>query len=269
MNATPENNQINQGYRSEDMKLKEEYGTITKEYDISVEYIKRLVNKFGYTAVVVNRLDYYANAIPLGAFCNAIAFILYGFHRCGVFHTNDTFLWGLILLFGGIGQATAGFLEFLKGRSFTANIYLIYGFYCLAHYATYMIPVEFKQYGIYGINFENKSLAFFYGAWFLIGLPIVLCSLKVNLLYLLQSSFTLVFFFFRWVGELIDYKHNEPNIKGIVAGIFEVIAGFISLYICMNQIINEQFRKQILPSFPFDDDNEIDIPEDVNYQTPQ
>lgn len=263
--TTLEKNQTNTGFPSEDIKLKEE-NVISKEYDISVEYLKRLVNKFGYTAIIVNRLDYYANAIPLGAFCNAIAFILYGFHRCDVLKNNDTFLWGLILLFGGIGQATAGFLEFLKGRSFTANIYLIYGFYCLAHYATYIIPFEFEEYGVYGVNYEYKSLAFFYGAWFLIGLPIVICSIKVNLLFLLQSGFSLLFFFFRWVGEI---KDDNPNIKKLIAGIFESLAGFVSLYIFMNQIINEQFRKQILPSFPFDVDNEIDILDDINYQTPQ
>ena len=260
-----ERNHKNDVFPSEDIKLKEEYPT-TKEYDLNVEYIKRLIQKFGYTALIVNRLDYYANAIPLGAFCNAIAFILYGFQRCGAISTNDTFLWGLILLFGGIGQVTAGFLEFLKGRSFPANLYLIYGFYCLAHYATYMIPLDFQQYGVYGINYEHHSLAFFYGAWFFICLPIVICSLKVNLLFILQTVCTLLFFFFRWVGEI---KDNIPDLKETVAGIFEVIAGFVSLYIFMNQIVNEQFRKQILPSFYHAIDNEIDIEDDINYQTPQ
>ena len=120
----------NSGYISEDQKLKDEYIT-TRDYDMDVEYIKRLVHKFGYTAIIANRLDYYANSIPLGAFCNALAFILYGFQRCGVYKANDSFLWGLILLFGGIGQATAGFFEFLKGRSFPAALYLTNGFYCV------------------------------------------------------------------------------------------------------------------------------------------
>ena len=252
---------------SEDIKLKEkEEYAITKEVDLSLEYIKRLVLKFGRTAVIVNRLDYYANAIPIGAFCNAVAFILFGFYRCGVFHTNDTFLWGLILLFGGVGQATAGFLEFLKARSFTSTIYLICGFYCLSHYATYIIPVEFQKFGIYGINNEHGSLAFFYGAWFLIFFPIVICSLRTNLFFLIQSVCTLIFFFFMWVGEIRDDVHS---LRHVVAGIFEVIAGFVSLYISMNQIINEQFRGQFLPSFPFAVDNEIDIINEADYQTPQ
>ena len=250
---------------SEDVKLKEKE-RFTKESDLSLEYIKRLVLKFGTTAVIINRLDYYANTIPIGAFCNAVSFILYGFYRCEVFSTNDTFLWGLILLFGGIGQITAGFLEFLKARSFTSSLYLICGFYCLSHYATYIIPASFSNYKIYGINYEHGSLAFFYGAWFLIFMPIVICSLRTNLFFLIQSVCTLIFFFFRWVGEIRD---DIYCLRNLVAGIFEVISGFISLYICMNQLINEQFRGQFLPSFPLAVDNEIDIINEKDYQTPQ
>ena len=252
------------GYISEEKKLKNDY-TATPIYDPSVESIKRLIQKFGYTAIIVNRLDYYGNAIPLGAFCNCIAFVLYGFHRAGVYSTNDTFLWGLILLFGGIGQVTAGLFEFLKGRSFPATLYLTYGFYCLSHYATYIIPLKFKDFGIYGINYDANSLAFFYGAWFIINLPLVICSLKTNLFYLLQTVFTLLFLLMRWIGEIAESK---PDIIKTTAGILEAIAGFVSLYICINQLINEQFRKQFLPSFPLSPDNEIDIVEDV-YQTPQ
>ena len=252
------------GFFSEEKKLKDDLNTNTPLIDSSLEYIKRLIQKFGYTAVIVNRLDYYGNGIPLGAFCNAIAFILYGFHRCGAFDTNDTFLWGLILLFGGIGQATAGFLEYLKARTFPATLYITYGFYCLTHYAAYIIPLKFKEFNIYGINEENHSLAFFYGAWFIILLPLVICSLKTNLFFLCQTGFTLLFFFFRFVGEI---KDDKPSLRMTVAGIFESIAGFISLYICLNQLINEQFRTQLLPSIPLSLDNEIDIVEDSAYQT--
>ena len=241
----------NVGYISEEKKLKDEYGTPTQYGDFSLEYIKRLIQKFAYTAIIVNRLDYYGNAIPLGAFCNAIAFILYGFHRCNVYSTNDTFLWGLIFLFGGVGQITAGLLEFLKGRSFPATLYLTYGFYCLSLYASYIIPIKFRDFGIFGINEDRGSLAFFYGSWFFISIPIVICSIKTNAFFLLQSLCTLLFYFFTFVGEIVprdsDKEKHFKALRGKVAGIFEIIAGFVSLYICMNQLINEQFRKQILP----------------------
>ena len=257
----------NQGFISEDKNLKDDmYTTNTPTVDPNIQSIRYLCNKFGYTGIIVNRHDYYANAIPLGAFCNSIAFILYGFKRSGVFESYDTFLWGVILLFGGIGQITAGLFEFLKGRSFPTTLYLTYGFYCLTHFATYFIPLQFKDYGIIGINNEKKSLALFFGAWFIISLPLVICSIKTNLLFLLQSTCTVLFFFFRWIGEIVE---DKPSLRNTVAGIFQIIAGFISLYICMSQLINEQFRKTLLPTIPFNPENEIDIVEDIQYETPQ
>ena len=226
-----------------------------KNNDLDLEYIQRILSNLGSTAIIVNRLDYYANSIPLGAFCNAISFILYGFHRCYLF-TNDTFLWGVILLFGGLGQITSGLLEILKGRSYPALLYLIYGLYCLSHYYIYIFPFTFKNYKNYEIDYEPISLAFFYGVCFIISIPFVFASLNINIFFLLQTFFTMLFFFFRWVGEL---KEDEPPIKYYISGTCEVIAGFISLYICINQIINEQFRSQFLPAFPLSIENEIDI----------
>ena len=232
---------------------------INKDNDLDAKYIKRIMLNFGNTIIIVNRLDYYGHSIPLGAFCNAISFILYGFQRCYLF-SNDTFLWGVILLFGGAGQITSGLLEFLKGRAYPALLYIIYGLYCLSHYAIYISPFKFKNYEIYGINYDPVSLAFFYGICFIISIPLVFCSLNINIFFLLQTFFTMVFFFFRFIGEL---KEDEPSIKHIIAGICEVIAGFISFYICINQLINEQFRRQFLPSFPLSIGNEIDIIDNI------
>lgn len=226
--------------------------------DLGIEEIKRLTNRLGYTVMMVNRLDYYGNAIPLGAFCNAIAFILYGFHRTKVFENKDTFLWGVILLFGGIGQVTAGFLEFIKGRTFTTTLYLSYGFYCLSHYSLFTIPMKFYNYNVLGINFNEPSLCAFYGAWMMISLPITISSIRTNLFFVLQCLATTAFFVLRCFGEgFLRYGLMRHS-----AGILQAIAGFISLYICINQIINEAFRFQLLPAIPFQPDNEIDIIQD-------
>lgn len=226
--------------------------------DLGIEEIKRLTHRLGYTVIMVNRLDYYGNAIPLGAFCNAIAFILYGFHRTKVFENTDTFLWGIILLFGGLGQVTAGLLEFIKGRTFTTTLYLSYGFYCLSHYSFFIMPMKFYYYNVLGINFNEPSLCAFYGAWMMISLPITISSIRTNLFFVLQCLATTAFFVLRCFGEgFLRYGLMRHS-----AGILQAIAGFISLYICINQLINEAFRFQLLPSIPFQPDNEIDIIQD-------
>ena len=241
----------------EGIKIINKYNS-QEHFNLDIETIKRLIKKLGYTLLVVNRLDYYGNTIPLGAFCNAIAFILYGFQRCNVFSNKDSFLWGIILLFGGLGQVTAGLLEFIKGRAFTTMVYLSYGFYCISHYFLYIIPIKFGAYNIFGINFDEKSLCGFYGAWMIISIPITVSSIKINLFYVLQCLATTAFFVLRCFGEgFLRYGLMRHS-----AGILQVIAGFISLYICINQLINESFRYQLLPSIPFQPDNEIDIIQD-------
>ena len=77
--------------------------------------------------------------------------------------TNDTFLWGVILIFGGLGQITCGFLELIKGRAFPSTFYLTYGFYCLSHYFIYIIPLKFWKFRIFGLNWDNNTLCAFYG----------------------------------------------------------------------------------------------------------
>ena len=241
----------------EETKNSENIFTIDN-YKLNVEEIQKLTQVLGYNVIIVNRLDYYGNSIPLGAFCNAISFILYGFHRANVFKNKDSFLWGIILLFGGIGQITSGILEFIKGRTFTTMLYLSYGFYCLSHYGLYFTPLKFSIFGIYGINFDEPSLCGFYGAWLVISIPITIGSIKTNLFYVLQCIATSAFFVLRCFGEgFFRYGLMRQS-----AGILQAIAGFISLYICINQLVNEQFRFQFLPAFPLNKENEIDITQD-------
>ena len=223
--------------------------------DPTLDKIKKLIEKFAYTAFIVNRLDYYGNAIPIGAFCNAISFITYGFHRCKVYSNNDTFLWAIILFFGGIGQITSGFFEYIKGRSFVANIYLTYGFYCLTHYFTFILPVKLGKIDVYGLSLNHSSLCCFYGAWLVLSVPILVSSLKVNIFYLVQTITATLFFAVRCIGE----GSERYSLTRHTAGILQVISGFVSLYIFLNQLINGQFRKQFLPSFPLNPGNEIDI----------
>ena len=81
------------------------------QYAYDGSFGKRLIGKFCSEILTLRQMDYYANPIPLGSFCCALAFIIYGFYRCKVYRINDTFLSSVILLFGGIGQCTSGSLE--------------------------------------------------------------------------------------------------------------------------------------------------------------
>ena len=228
------------------------------QYAYDGSYGKRLIGKFGSEVLNWHRMDYYANAIPLGSFCFALAFIIYGFYRCKVYKVNDTFLWSVILLFGGIGQCTAGFLEWCKGRAFPTALYLTYGFYCLSHYALYIIPPWFLINSNTSMlyNYTEDSLCAYYSAWVVISFAILIGSIRTNLLFLLQCLFTFGFFLLRAIGEGCGSLGTKRN----AAGILQAIAGFFSLLICISQLLNnETFRRPVFPTCPITPYNEVDV----------
>ena len=228
------------------------------QYAYDGSYGKRLIGKFGSEVLNWHRMDYYANAIPLGSFCFALAFIIYGFYRCKVYKVNDTFLWSVILLFGGIGQCTAGFLEWCKGRAFPTALYLTYGFYCLSHYALYIIPPWFLINSNTSMlyNYTEDSLCAYYSAWVVISFAIFIGSIRTNLLFLIQCLFTFGFFLLRAIGEGCGSLGTKRN----AAGILQAIAGFFSLLICISQLLNnETFRKPVFPTCPITPYNEVDV----------
>ena len=217
-----------------------------------------LFNRFGRGAWIFNRLDFYGNSIILGAICNALAFIIYGFYRCKVYRVNDTFLWSVILLFGGLGQITAGFLEYCKGRSFPCTLYLCLGFYCLSHYAYYVIPAHFEinyNMSMY-YTYDDNSMTAFYAGWCFIAFALCVGSVRSNVLYILQVLTCFAFFLLRAIGEGCG---SRPT-KWHAAGILEVISGFFSLFVGLSQIINnETCYRMCFPTCPMSPDNEIDM----------
>jgi succinate-acetate transporter protein len=229
------------------------------QYGYDGTFAKRLLGKFGTDVLTWNQLDYYANAIPLGSFCYALAFIIHGFFRCKVYRVNDTFLWSVILLFGGIGQCTAGFLEWCKGRHFPTALYLTYGFYCLSHYAYYILPEWFilnrNRTMLY--NFGENSLCAFYSAWVVLSFGILMASVRSNLLFILQCMTAFAFFLLRAIGEGCGSLATKRH----AAGILQAISGFFSLLICMSQLINnEGLHRPCFPTCPMSPYNEVDIP---------
>lgn len=196
-------------------------------------------------ALLVNKLDNYGNSIPLGAFCFAISFIMYGFFECEVHKDGEKYLNIYVLLFGGFGQVIAGILEYIKGRTFPANLYLIYGIY-------FICLIVLKDQNKY---FNDDCKKFFYGSWAGLTFPLFIGSFQTNIFYLLQTLIGCAFFVVRCIGE----RYDIAPMKGTTSGVLEIVTGIISLYICFNQIINETFKFQLFPSFPLTKDNDIDI----------
>lgn len=236
------NNNLNSQNQLIDNQIKEEKSNIRE--------IKQLVGSLGFSLIDVNRLDYFSNTIPLGAFCNAMTFIIYGFNLCHVLDNKNNFLEGVLLIFGGLGQITTGTLEFIKARAFPSFVYFTYGVFCLSLF--------FIQTKIFALDSANSDMSAFYGAWMVISIPITISSIKVNFFYILQTFLTTAFFVLEVIGEGFDEKKVKENTGGIIL----TISGFISFYIFLTQIINEAVKFPLLPAVPIKPDNEVDITQD-------
>jgi len=221
-----------------------------KEDQTNIRQLKQLVGSLGFHLLDINRLDYYSNTIPLGAFCNAVAFILYGFEQCHVFHNPNNFLEGVLLIFGGFGQITTGLLEFIKARAFPSSLYFTYGLFCLS---LYIIKIK-----LFKLDKAKADMSAFYGAWMIISIPITISSIKINFFYILHTFLTTAFFVIEVIGEGFDEIKLRENTGGIILS----IAGFISLYIFLTQFINESMKFPLLPAIPIKPNNEVDITQD-------
>ena len=210
------------------------------------EPIEKLVQKMGETVIIVNRLDFFANTITLGAFCNAIAFVLYGFCESKVVTKNENFLFIILLLFGGIGQIVTGCLEYIKGRTFTTTLYITYGLFFISFFILKLKGEEF-------FNQDCKNI--YYGSWCFFTFPLIIGSVKVNVFYIIQNLALCAFFVVRCIGE----SKNKSVLKEKVSGILELVGGFASMYIFISQIINEHYKRQIIPCIALQKDNEIDV----------
>ena len=218
-----------------------------KEKTILDNQIDALLTKLQSTPLIVNRLDYYGNSIPLGAFCFAIPFILFGFYESGVLDKPDSFTFAIILLFGGVGQITAGVFEYIKSRTFPTIVYLVYGLFFVSFFLSYYYNTDVFE------KVDCKKI--FYGTWAGLSFPLVIGSLQTNVIYLLQNLVVFGFFIVRCIGECLDMETLNKKVSGIL----ELVTGFLSLYLCFSQILNEHFRRVILPAFPIKKDNEIDL----------
>ena len=187
----------------------------------------------------------YSNSIIIGSFCYSITFVCFGIYKSRIITDEYTNIWSLMAMYGGFGQITAGFLELNKKREFSSFLYLIYGIYCLTHYFLRILTDRFGE----------KDLCMFFLAFFLLSIPAIIYSIKINLFFLLQTSFGSLYFLMRCIGEGI----TEDILSEQISGIMMIISGVCSFYIFMSQMFNSVSNNVFLPTVPFDVNNNIDI----------
>ena len=255
LNSKNENNEIkntnnlnkNQPLGDKSDKIPEEFTkneSITESKNVKEDKQLNIYKELEYTILRTKIVNKYGNSIPIGAFCNAMAFIIFGLYKCRLLSDENTNVWSIMVLFGGLGQITAGFMELTKGREFPTYLYLIYGIYCSTHYSLRVVVDRFGEY----------DLCIFFMGFFILSIPLIIYSVRINLIYLLQTISVSLYFLSVSVGEAI----NEYILIEQVGGSFQILSGFLSFYIFFSQCVNSTFYYN-LRTFPFDENNKIDF----------
>ena len=233
------NNNINNQIKSVNLNQKSQ--EIENQNKKLLEVFQELKNKVIYT----NEIKKYGNSILIGSFCHSIAFITFGIYKSRLIQDEYTNNWSVMALFGGLGQMTAGIMELIKGREFPSFLYLFYGFYCFSHF---ILRTTIDRFGRF-------DLCIYYIACLLLSIPLIIYSIKINLIYLLQSIIVSLYFFFNSIGEGID----EYILIEQVAGSLQIISGLLSIYLFFSQALNPNAYNCFIRTFPFEINNKIDF----------
>lgn len=209
-----------------------------------IEEQDKIFNYIKETQFVIDSKTY-SNSIIIGSFCYAISFISFGIFKSRIVSDEYTNIWSVLATYGGLGQITAGILELNKKRQFTSFLYIIYGIYCLTHYLLRILTDRFGEY----------DLCMFFLAFFLLSVPAIIFSIKINLFFLLQTSLGSLYFLMRCIGEGIF----EDILSEQVSGSIQIASGVCSFYIFIYQIYNSFDFRICLPIIPFDVNNGIDF----------
>ena len=177
-----------------------------------------------------------ANPAPLGLLGFGMTTVLLNLHNADFIVLNSMIL-AMGIFYGGLAQIIAGILEWKKNNTFGMTAFISYGFFWLSLVAIIIMP----QMGL-AVKTDSISMAVYLFMWGLFTAIMFVASLKLSKsLQFIFGSLTLLFLLLS-MGDLT----GSPIIK-TVAGYEGIVCGFSAIYTAGAQILNEVYKRQILP----------------------
>ena len=180
--------------------------------------------------------DTTANPAPLGLMGFGMTTVLLNLHNAGVFELGSMIL-AMGIFYGGVAQVIAGVMEWKKGNTFGTVAFTSYGLFWLSLVGIILIP----ELGIAKAP-GNSAMVAYLLMWGLFTGVLFIGTLKLNrALQFIFASLTILFVLLA-LGDLtgnLMVKH--------LAGIEGIICGFSAVYTGLAQVINELYRKVVLP----------------------
>ena len=188
-------------------------------------------------SVIILR-DTTANPAPLGLLGFGMTTILLNLHNAGLIEL-DAMIMGMGIFMGGIAQMFAGLQEWKKNNTFGATAFTAYGAFWLSLVALWLIPKT-----TFGATFKSSenAVAWYLLLWGIFTLFMFIGTLRLNrVLQTVFLSLTILFILL----AISDFSGNA-NLK-IFAGYEGIFCGLSAFYGCVAQILNELYKKEVLP----------------------
>lgn len=192
---------------------------------------------------VTKLLDTNANPAPLGLMGFGLTTVLLNIHNAGVYDLNSMIL-AMGIFYGGIAQIIAGIMEWRKNNTFGTLAFTSYGLFWLTLAGIWLFPTMFEGAGA-AAKTSEEALAWFFLFWGLFTAYMFVGTLKLNrALQVVFGLLTILFFL------LAARDFGAGATVGKIAGIEGIITGLAAIYAAMAQILNETYRRVLLPLGP-------------------
>ncbi|MDY0235447.1 MAG: acetate uptake transporter [Gudongella sp.] len=186
--------------------------------------------------VLTSLKDTTANPAPLGLLGFGMTTVLLNVHNAGFFELSAMVM-AMGIFYGGIAQVIAGIMEWKKNNTFAATAFISYGMFWQTLVGIWLMP------GIFKITApSSKEMAVYLFMWGLFTFVMFIGTLRISrALQVVFGSLTILFMLLA-IG---DFTGNTLILK--LAGFEGIICGFSAIYAGLAQVINEVYKKEILP----------------------
>jgi uncharacterized protein len=180
-------------------------------------------------------VDNTANPAPLGLLGFGMTTVLLNLHNADVFPMN-TMILAMGIFYGGIAQIIAGIMEWKKKNTFGTTAFTSYGLFWLSLVGLILMP----KLGVAAAN--TFSMGFYLLLWGIFTLVMFFATLKMNrAIQIVFGSLAILFFL------LAIRDFSESKEVGMIAGIEGIICGLSAIYLGLAQVINEIYKREVLP----------------------
>jgi succinate-acetate transporter protein len=164
--------------------------------------------------------------------------IFLNLHNAGLYELNSMII-GMGLFVGGIAQVIAGTQEWKKNNTFGATAFTAYGFFWISLVTLWLLPRTAMG---EGLKTDETAMGWYLLMWGIFTAGMFIGTLKLSRsLQVVFSTLTILFFLLAFS----DFTGNK-EVK-VVAGIEGIVCGLSAVYACIAQILNEVYKRRVLP----------------------